>query len=95
MFKGTEKEKEYCGFLFQELEKIEARHEERREEALEYYGGMSDSCEMELDAADDERRWAIGDLIAKAEERGVSPENLEEIFGDDYFPQDPITSLDE
>lgn len=94
MLKGTENEKKYCEFLKKEFAEINSRHDENRKEVLEYYGGMSDSCEMELDNFDGERRAAINNLIAMAVDRGVSPENLEEIFGDDYFSEEPATSLE-
>ena len=83
--KGTEQEKKYCDFLKREIAEIENKFERDRKDALEFYGGFTGSCEMAVDSLQEEMKNSLLWLFVTATERGVCGENLEEVFGEDFW----------
>ena len=88
--KGTEQEKKFCDFLKGEIKKIEIEFEENRKDSFEFNGGYTDSHDLEVSNLQEERKNSLLWWFITATERGVSEENLKEVFGEDY--QDLLVS---
>ena len=48
---GMEKEKEYCEYLKGKIEECEKEFVEAKHELYDFYGGCTDSCEIEVEWA--------------------------------------------
>ena len=88
-FTGTEAEKQYCAALAEEVSGIEKTYlddlayaKEHAEEAYEYSRGSD--YDLLVEDANRRRTDSLGAVFDRAMERGISRENLESIFGDDY-----------
>ena len=88
--KGTKSEKKYCDFLKGEITEIEKSFEETLKDSFEFYGGYTDSYDLEVSNLQEERKSSLLWWFITATERGVSEENLKEVFGEDY--QDLLVS---
>lgn len=89
VFVGTETEKQYCAALAEEVSGIEKTYlddlayaKEHAEEAYEYSRGSD--YDLLVNDAGRRRMDSLGAVFDRAMERGISRENLESIFGDDY-----------
>lgn len=82
--KGTKEEIKYCDFLKREIAEIEDKFERDRKDSIEFYGGFTGSCEMDIGNLQEEMKDSLQWLFVTATERGVCPENLKEVFGEDY-----------
>ncbi len=88
--KGTEQEKKFFDFLKGEIKKIEIEFEENRKDSFEFNGGYTGSHDLEVSNLLEERKNSLLWWFITATERGVSEENLKEVFGEDY--QDLLVS---
>lgn len=87
---GNEIGKKYCDFLKGEITEIEKSFEETLKDSFEFYGGYTDSYDLEVSNLQEERKSSLLWWFITATERGVSEENLKEVFGEDY--QDLLVS---
>lgn len=79
-----EKEKEYCEYLKGKIEECEKEFVEAKHELYDFYGGCTDSCEIEVEWAWNRMKEEICWWFITAKERNVNKELLKEIFSDYY-----------
>ena len=76
------KEKEYCEYLKKKIEECEKEFVEAKHELYEFYGGCTESYELDVERAwsrmKDELHW----WFITAKERNVNKELLKEVFSD-------------
>lgn len=79
------KEKEYCEYLKEKIEELENEFVEEKNELYEFYGGCTESYDLDVERAWDRMKEQLHWWFITAKERNVNKELLKEIFSDYYW----------